>query len=253
MKMTTRILIIEDDEHLAAAFQRLLSGAGYGADLADDVAGGKELLLNGSYGAIFMDINLRGKQTGMDLLRELRNNEITTPVVIVTGSPEVATAAEAVRNGAFDYICKPIEKEHLLRIAEAAVKHKRKSDEKERYQKNLETAFRSVRDTMVSLDIDKTMSDRDEAVDGLTTVARQAAQNPSRVLPSTALNPENLLSEREQRILTMLGQGETNSDIAAAFGIGLRTVETYYARIMEKLDLDGMKELRRYAIRNTQK
>jgi len=48
----------------------------------------------------------------------------------------------------------------------------------------------------------------------------------------------------------MLGQGESNAEIAAAFAISVRTVETYFSRIIVKLDLDSMRELRRYAIRH---
>jgi len=230
--MDTRILIIEDDELLASTFQRFLKGAGYETDVAGDYVGGKDLLTSDSYGAVFMDINLQGKQTGIDLLREIRAIKIDTPVVIITGAPEVATAAEAVRNAAFDYLCKPIEKEQLLRIAEAAVRHKALSDEKSRYQKNLEAAFRSVRDAIVTADINTLLTGRDEAASKTT--------------------PETMLSERERQILSMLGNGESSSDIAAIFAISARTVETYFSRIIAKLKLDGMKELRRYAIRNKQ-
>jgi FixJ family two-component response regulator len=233
--MTTRILIVEDDEHLAAAFQRLLKGAGYAADLADDFVGGMELLLNGSYAAVFLDITLRGTQSGIDLLREIKANEISTPVVIITGSPDVATAAEAVRNGAFDYLCKPVEKDQLLRIAEAAATQNASANERKRHHKNLETVFRNVRDTMVAVNLD-------------TTKAGRPVAKGSRLLPYPT--QESQLSERERQILLMLGQGESNTDIAAASFISIRTVETYYARIIDKLNLDGMKELRRYAIKN---
>jgi DNA-binding NarL/FixJ family response regulator len=64
---------------------------------------------------------------------------------------------------------------------------------------------------------------------------------------------EAMLSEREQQILVLLGQGEANTDIAAAFGISVRTVETYFSRIISKLNLPGMKELRRHAIKPIQK
>lgn len=88
---------------------------------------------------------------------------------------------------------------------------------------------------------------------GRRHVSPQVAQSlANRAISSPKVNRETVLSEREQQILTMLGQGEANSDIAAAFDIGLRTVETYYARIIDKLKLDGMKDLRRYAIRNKQ-
>ena len=55
-------------------------------------------------------------------------------------------------------------------------------------------------------------------------------------------------SEREGQILRLIGQGESRHDIALRFGVSVRTVETYCSRIMHKLDLDGMKALRRHAI-----
>uniref|UniRef100_I2Q6W3 Response regulator containing a CheY-like receiver domain and an HTH DNA-binding domain n=1 Tax=Desulfovibrio sp. U5L TaxID=596152 RepID=I2Q6W3_9BACT len=57
------------------------------------------------------------------------------------------------------------------------------------------------------------------------------------------------LSERERQILERLSQGEGNTEIASALGVSVRTVESYHARILVKLDLDGMKALRKYAIR----
>ncbi|MBS1186867.1 MAG: two component transcriptional regulator, LuxR family [Burkholderiaceae bacterium] len=55
-------------------------------------------------------------------------------------------------------------------------------------------------------------------------------------------------SERELQILKMLGEGKGNSDIAEALDLSVRTVESYGARINDKLGLSGMKELRRFAI-----
>lgn len=60
--------------------------------------------------------------------------------------------------------------------------------------------------------------------------------------------PKHALSDRESAILARLGQGDSNADIAAALAISVRTVETYCARLATKLELDGMKALRRYAI-----
>lgn len=59
------------------------------------------------------------------------------------------------------------------------------------------------------------------------------------------------LSERERQVLSLMGQGESNIGIAAALGISVRTVETYYTRISEKLDLSlSVRDLRKYAIRH---
>lgn len=51
------------------------------------------------------------------------------------------------------------------------------------------------------------------------------------------------------KILIMLGQGESNADIVSTCA-SIRTVETYFSRMIVKLKLDGIKDLRRYAIRN---
>jgi DNA-binding NarL/FixJ family response regulator len=56
-------------------------------------------------------------------------------------------------------------------------------------------------------------------------------------------------SEREREVYRLLGEGATTSEIAAAMNVSIRTVESYCARLMEKLGVDGMKPLRRDAIR----
>jgi len=61
---------------------------------------------------------------------------------------------------------------------------------------------------------------------------------------------EALLSEREQQIMAQFGLGLGPSDVAKALSISVRTVESYSSRIIEKLELANMKELRQYAIRN---
>ncbi len=56
------------------------------------------------------------------------------------------------------------------------------------------------------------------------------------------------LSEQERQVYHLLGQGEGTIEIAAALHISTRTVESYYARILDKFALDGMRDLRRHAI-----
>nr|WP_321513843.1 response regulator transcription factor [uncultured Pseudodesulfovibrio sp.] len=61
--------------------------------------------------------------------------------------------------------------------------------------------------------------------------------------------PHPQFSERERQALTLLAQGETYADIASEFDVSIRTVETYFNRMLIKLELDGMKALRKYAFR----
>lgn len=68
-------------------------------------------------------------------------------------------------------------------------------------------------------------------------------------LPDSARSPEPPLSKREQQIMALLSQGESNKEIAKALDLSVRTVETYFSRIIVKLGLQGMKALRKHAIK----
>jgi DNA-binding NarL/FixJ family response regulator len=79
-------------------------------------------------------------------------------------------------------------------------------------------------------------------------VSPLAAQNLARDVIG-AQESENLaLSERELQILELFSQGCANQEVAEKLTISVRTVESYCARVIEKLELGGMRDLRRYAI-----
>lgn len=85
---------------------------------------------------------------------------------------------------------------------------------------------------------------------GKRHISPRAAQS----LASQALKPKQAqaapsLSAREMQTLALLGQGDSNKDIADKLGLSVRTVESYFARIIEKIGVEGMKELRKHAIR----
>ena len=62
--------------------------------------------------------------------------------------------------------------------------------------------------------------------------------------------PHEALSDREYQVLRMLGSGRTVSEIAASLGLSVKTVSTYRARLLLKLQMRGNAELMRYAIEN---
>lgn len=87
-------------------------------------------------------------------------------------------------------------------------------------------------------------------VDGKRYLSPRCALSlANRVLSKVQTNNDADLSEREKQVLRMLGNSEPIVEIAATLAISSRTVESYLARIMDKLNLVGMKELRRYAVR----
>ena len=88
----------------------------------------------------------------MKVFQASREAHPNTPVIMVTGAPEVSTAAEAVRLGAFDYVTKPLHQDDLLRQAKLAVDHKRLIDQQEMYQLRMAAIFQSVDEGLLLFD-----------------------------------------------------------------------------------------------------
>jgi len=156
---SAKILIVDDEESIRQTFEIFLTTAGYQfvkAVATFDEA--MEALSLTKYDLIICDIVLIGPG-GTELLRKIREAGVKCPVVMVTGFPNLESAAESVRHGAFDYIPKPVNKETLLRFTRQALKHwhlenkaGRLQRENEKYRRYLETIFRSVSDAVITVD-----------------------------------------------------------------------------------------------------
>ncbi len=152
--MSAHILVVDDEESLRFTLEAFLLDAGYQVTTAESFAAAGDLLDQSLFDLVFLDIHL-GHHCGLELLALVHKRGVNCPVVMITGVPEVDTAAEAVRQGAFDYIPKPIRQETLLRVAAMALKHKTVVDQRERLRTHLEAIFRSVQDGIVLVDQNK--------------------------------------------------------------------------------------------------
>ena len=160
--MASRILIVDDEENIRFTFQSFLSDEGYEVQTASSLQEGKQCLADGKYDLVFLDI-LLGRDSGLEILREIKEKGISAPVVMITGAPEVETAAEAVRYGAFDYIPKPVMQENLLRIARIALAHKQLLEERETFRMRLEGLFRCAHEGIIITDNELRVAEVNEA------------------------------------------------------------------------------------------
>ncbi|WP_320171237.1 response regulator transcription factor [Maridesulfovibrio sp.] len=89
-----------------------------------------------------------------------------------------------------------------------------------------------------------------EAIDKVSSGKRYLSPNIAQCLEESEDRErlEDSLSDREREIFILMGQGFGNTEIAAKLELSRRTVETYCNRMVRKFDLDGRKELRKYAI-----
>lgn len=168
-EQTDRILLVDDEESLRLTFEMLLKRAGYKSVIgvssfeeAINVIGEK------NFDLIISDIVLQGA-SGIDLLRQIKEIGKTCPVVMITGYPNIETAAEAVRLGAFDYVPKPVKKDELLKIVALALEKQELQKEKNRFEAQQEqnrylqeTILRSVREIIITVDTHLRIADMND-------------------------------------------------------------------------------------------
>lgn len=158
---SARILIVDDEESIRQTFEIFLCAEGYrfvkAVETFDEAV---EAVIQEKYDLIISDIVLKGP-CGTDLLKKMRELGVKCPVVMITGFPNLESAAESVRHGAFDYLPKPVNKVTLLRFTKQALIHwdlenkaRRLEKENEKYRLYLETIFRSVSDVIITVDQD---------------------------------------------------------------------------------------------------
>ena len=113
MSAPRAILVVDDDEAFRSRLVRAFRDRGYAAVGAADLAQTRLLLHAGKPDYAVVDLRI-GESSGLDVVRELRERAPAARVVMLTGYGSIATALEAVRLGAVDYLTKPADADQLL-------------------------------------------------------------------------------------------------------------------------------------------
>ena len=108
-----RILLVEDEEYMAQAVAQVLEKNNYTVDLAYDGEYGLDCAFSGIYDLIVLDIMLPVR-SGLEILKTLRKEKITTPVLLLTARGETEDKVTGLDLGADDYLTKPFEMQELL-------------------------------------------------------------------------------------------------------------------------------------------
>jgi DNA-binding response OmpR family regulator len=108
-----KILVVEDDHHIAQSIKKGLGQERMVVDLAFDGIGGYDLAVDNNYDLIVLDLMLPGLN-GLDLCSRLRQNKNHTPILILTARDRLDNKVEGLNKGADDYLTKPFAFEELL-------------------------------------------------------------------------------------------------------------------------------------------
>jgi DNA-binding response OmpR family regulator len=122
-----RILLVEDNRRLNDSLLQSLLEDGYAVDPAYDGLEGEEMAQVYPYDAIILDIMLP-KKNGLEVCRELRNQRVNVPIIMLTARDTVEDRVSGLDSGADDYLVKPFAMEELRARLRALLR--RKSDDK---------------------------------------------------------------------------------------------------------------------------
>jgi two-component system response regulator FixJ len=114
MPETHTVYVIDDDSAARDSLEFLLTAHGLAVRAFETAESFISALPKGSEGCVVTDVRMPG-MTGIQLLRELKNQSFAMPVIVITGHGDIPLAVEAMREGAADFLEKPYDEEALLK------------------------------------------------------------------------------------------------------------------------------------------
>lgn len=112
------VLVIEDDPSVRTLVKAVLEHDGSKVAQAEDAAGGRDLATNNSYDIIILDLGLPDGD-GYEVAKYIRDEEITTPILVLSAEHETDVKIKCLKVGADDYLTKPFNTEELMARIEA--------------------------------------------------------------------------------------------------------------------------------------
>lgn len=122
MDKRPKILIVEDDIGHLITLKTLIKSWGYGVEGVDSGKKAVELVKDTPFDLILMDVRMV-EMSGIEALKHIRAYNPAIPIIIMTAYSSVESAVEALKNGAYDYLTKPLDFEALRILIERAIEH----------------------------------------------------------------------------------------------------------------------------------
>jgi DNA-binding NtrC family response regulator len=139
MESSGRLLVVEDHESERRLLSQLLKAEGFqvfGAENADKAIG----YIDENIDIVLSDLKM-GEVSGMDLLTLWKQRKPETQFILITGNASVGSAVEAIKNGAYDYVTKPVNPSELIILIRRAIESHRKDKELDSLRQRLDQKF----------------------------------------------------------------------------------------------------------------
>jgi DNA-binding NtrC family response regulator len=136
--MGGEILVVDDEANLREALVKLLARAGHHVQAVGSAAEARELVRARRLQLVLTDLRLPGAD-GVSLLRDIKALDPAVEVIVMTAYGTIQTAVEAMREGAYDYVEKPLDQDRLLLVVERALERYALSEENTRLRRAVRT------------------------------------------------------------------------------------------------------------------
>ena len=204
----TRILLVDDHPIVRQGIKQVLAGAFHPA-LVGEAANAEEGLSevrHTAWDVLVLDLTLPGV-SGLDLLKDLRRERPSLPVLVLSMHPPDQFARRAMNAGAAGYLTKDSAPTELVKAVGEVM-----------------AGRRYLNPTVI---------------EEMVTQAQQ---------PASERRPHEALSDREYQVLRMIASGLTVSQVATRLSLSVKTISTYRARVLEKMNMRTTAELMHYGI-----
>ena len=137
LRRPERILVVDDEVHVRSMIGATLERQGYDVQLASCGRDALEILEHDAFDLVLTDIVMQDGN-GITLLERIRGQQPHLPVVMVTAIHDISVAIDSMRRGAYDYLLKPFERQHLITTVQRALDHRQAMEQNQSYQQSLE-------------------------------------------------------------------------------------------------------------------
>src|SRR5438477_114280 len=155
-----QILVVDDEDSIREIVCSMLNAAGYQCKQASSGVDALGVLATGEDFALMLSDLMMRDLDGIGLLEQTKIKFPEMPVIMVTAVHDISVALAAIRNGAYDYLLKPFEREQLLAMVRRALEHRKLRLENRAYQSNLESLVAAR-----TMQLQHTMADLERSYD----------------------------------------------------------------------------------------
>ncbi len=136
------LLVVDDEQIVRDSLTKWFRQDGYRVDCAEDANQALKKMTEGPWDVILLDIKMPG-MSGLELQKRVHEIDRNATVIMITAFASVESAVQALKEGAFDYVTKPIDPDHLSHLVSNALKQKKLLDENVQLREQISDLFKA--------------------------------------------------------------------------------------------------------------